>query len=720
MKNAILFLVLLGLLFAGVAEEGDYTINNLEKKDGIKIGDKYFVVEDISLVNAQYGLGCKRSTSFDYKVYKKTTNFGIPSVSTLDSGTLNEGETYSLPVPKPSSGVFGDGAGEVVITVEDISSNPSDSFALGCGSYTPNVDLSVNVPAVNTCTDPDGADQDFLNAGSFNVRRYQSTSNSRYTYTLQSLGGATIYGFITYDIQTTEIASTTYSDSCATGLKVSEATCADGFDPDYETYGCDFYVGPDYTCQAGACVAPAEAPPECENDADCENPNLVCFNNQCGPAIGEPCENDAECSQGLTCSDDNVCVECSISKECANFEICFSGNCVEGEPLDCNGDNNNCGGDMICNVDGSCVLSAAECTVNADCEDPTLRCQDNECVPIGAVECNNNNDCEDDELCRENECVQNPDEESFCSGTRLDLGDSFDVGPYTFELNRILPGDDCNEAKIRVYKDDDLVETITKCPRSSEYSVDASSSVRICRVDNSEDFGIFEFSVGDGLVHYCDDSDGGNFPSKKGTISWGTKNFEGGVMDRTTNTDVCNDENSVTEYYCDSLNYGKQEETTCPNNGVCKDGACAEGTQQVKVRLEKGWNSFSVPLQNFKQLSSSCGELKLWTHDPNVGKYVKPSSLAKANGYWHYSDKSCEITFQGETYGFSGVKLKKGWNQVGSSTEKQSLSDLLVTCDVVHGPWSYNPVEKTYELSDEMEPGKGYFVKVSNDCQMEG
>ncbi len=673
MKNAFLFLVLLGLLFAGVAEEGAYTVNNLEKKDGIKIGDKYFVVENIPLENAPYGLGCKRSTSFDFKVYRWISGEFLPSLSTLDSGTLNEGETYSLPVPKPNGGVFGDGAGEVVITVEDVSSNPSGSFALGCGSYTPNVDLSVNVPAVNTCTDPDGADQDFLNAGSFSVRRYQPTSNSRYTYTLQSFGG-TIYGFITYDIQTTEIVSTTYSDSCATGLKVSEATCAGGFDPDYETFGCDFYVGPEYTCQAGACVAPAEAPPECITDAQCPV-GQVCEANHCVVvAAAVECEADADCAEGQTCQENN---------------------CVA-------------------------AIAAVECEVDIDCADPTRRCQDNVCVPIGAVECNNNNDCEDDELCRENECVSNPDQESFCSGTRLDLGDSFDVGPYTFELNRILPGEDCNEAKIRVYKNDDLVETITECPRSSEYTVDASSSVRICRVDNADDFGVFEFSVGDGLVHYCDDSDGGNFPSKKGTISWGTKNFEGGVMDRTTNTDVCNDENSVTEYYCDSLNYGKQVKVDCPNNGVCKEGACTEGTQQVKVRLEKGWNSFSVPLQNFKQISSSCGELKLWTHDPNVGKYVKPSSLAKANGYWHYSDKSCEITFQGETYGFSGVKLKKGWNQVGSSTEKQSLSDLLVTCDVVHGPWSYNTVEKTYELSDEMEPGKGYFVKVSNDCQMEG
>jgi hypothetical protein len=127
---------------------------------------------------------------------------------------------------------------------------------------------------------------------------------------------------------------------------------------------------------------------------------------------------------------------------------------------------------------------------------------------------------------------------------------------------------------------------------------------------------------------------------------------------------------------------------------------------------------FSIPYANARY-TTSCDNFVLgdmWTYDAGRGMYVNPSSLTAGTGYWYYSDNACSITVTGDAYAFDG-KLHAGWNQIGSGSSEVAFDSIKGTCDIAKGPWEYNAADMQYERAKKMQPGKAYFVKVSDDCQ---
>ncbi len=149
--------------------------------------------------------------------------------------------------------------------------------------------------------------------------------------------------------------------------------------------------GPGELCSgSGRCV-------QCVADADCKTATAsVCTNNNC-----EPCTNNADCAHldGLAVCAQGTCVGCLTAADCNDgdacngIEVCSSGNCMPGTPLEC--------ADSPC-TRASC--SGGECLyvpiTGPSCDDDTNMCngggtcESGECTPTAALDCQSTDACQ--------------------------------------------------------------------------------------------------------------------------------------------------------------------------------------------------------------------------------------------------------------------------------------------------------------------------------------
>ncbi|MBW2989423.1 hypothetical protein KY358_03835 [Candidatus Woesearchaeota archaeon] len=98
------------------------------------------------------------------------------------------------------------------------------------------------------------------------------------------------------------------------------------------------------------------------------------------------------------------------------------------------------------------------------------------------------------------------------------------------------------------------------------------------------------------------------------------------------------------------------------------------------------------------------------------------STLYPGQGYYTTQDHDCSLKMEGyeftaEKLGYLGTgKIYNGWNMIGAPSEGLDDFDLVdENCTVISGPWRRNPVEKEYERTQELVPGKGYFINVTTE-----
>ena len=174
-------------------------------------------------------------------------------------------------------------------------------------------------------------------------------------------------------------------------------------------------------------------------------------------------------------------------------------------------------------------------------------------------------------------------------------------------------------------------------------------------------------------------------------------------------------------------------------------------TSTVDVKMQKGWNLFSVPSTYASMYKTSCSRERAYYYNPSSGQYVS-SNIRSINGpraHWFYSVEDCVVVFsQKVSYSKENYKeeLKAGWNMVGApvgdmtkaskcepvtmsdgtSTEKCSsyavyspvkISDYRGSCNIV-AAYSFDTPANSWAKAEVLEAKKGYFVKVSSDCKM--
>ncbi len=182
---------------------------------------------------------------------------------------------------------------------------------------------------------------------------------------------------------------------------------------------------------------------------------------------------------------------------------------------------------------------------------------------------------------------------------------------------------------------------------------------------------------------------------------------------------------------------------------------CFVHATAFRIDFEEGWNLFSMPLRNpyfmckvskvapcpylSPVVENTCGSIidvnaaayKVFAYDTESKKYVRPQAgegnmdwdLGLKKGYWFKAGKKCFVEFKGSDFDFSTTgdfKLGKGWNLIGALSQKTFFDDVSGECDVLKGPYYYNASRKGWVKSTTLEQGKGYFVKVDEDCNLGG
>lgn len=136
------------------------------------------------------------------------------------------------------------------------------------------------------------------------------------------------------------------------------------------------------------------------------------------------------------------------------------------------------------------------------------------------------------------------------------------------------------------------------------------------------------------------------------------------------------------------------------------------------VNFKSGWNLFSIQVQYAADSNSDCVPLSPIYAMYN-GIYYQTTYTSGGSGYWVQMSTDCTATVTGPDVAVNDFQyLYQGWNLIGAPSKQVTFSDVIGSCNVTKGPLWYDPTSNSYVPSSVLTPGKGYFLQVSNSCQL--
>jgi len=106
--------------------------------------------------------------------------------------------------------------------------------------------------------------------------------------------------------------------------------------------------------------------------------------------------------------------------------------------------------------------------------------------------------------------------------------------------------------------------------------------------------GTNQCSSNNDCIQSCTDSDGGNNPYVKGTVTLGSQTY----------TDSCSTTNTLKEYYC-ANNQIQNYMVICPTGYTCQDGACKSSTTSffIDIKVNNSDGPITVPFNSILNVS---------------------------------------------------------------------------------------------------------------------
>lgn len=150
------------------------------------------------------------------------------------------------------------------------------------------------------------------------------------------------------------------------------------------------------------------------------------------------------------------------------------------------------------------------------------------------------------------------------------------------------------------------------------------------------------------------------------------------------------------------------------------------GPENVEVTYEvtSGWNMLSLPLE---VTDNSPGNVfpghvgDVYTYDPATANYVAVDSIIPGEGYFVLFFADTTITHTAPPVLSITEVLSRGWNQVGGTYDDSTvmLSEVTFTPDefVTGNLFGWSGTD--YYTSTGFDPGAGYWVLVSDSCELE-
>jgi len=453
----------------------------------------------------------------------------------------------------------------------------------------------------------------------------------------------------------------------------------------------------------------------CDETLDCTYPNEP-SGTQCGQA--RDCE-DSACSGVFaelypadghdTCDGAGLCVDysCAMTDSyCSDSDPNDGINTLQcGAECDQDTDCDDSDPRTIDTCSGACICEyepAGECLTDADCDD-SLWCNGQEtcditgyCKPGTALDCSDSNECTDDI------CIEDGNSQGHCENPNLAQGTL------------------CGDAR-------DCQDSACSGVFAELYPADGH--------DTCDGTGTCDIYLCEMTDSYCSDNDPNDGIN---TLQCGAECDQD--SDCTCEADTCidSDGDGLLDDYVDYPDANCQNDCTCTgcdpttyeNDERCK--------KVMKIPVDGGVSIFSLPLMpvadvTFNDIQSGCaftgGITKgIAYYNPTAGSYTYIDAntvLYPGQGYFVTIENECEFTMTGDKFtidhvGYLGTNsIKPGWNLIGAPSEKiNDFDDVEGICDVVSGPWGFDAAQYQYERTQTLMPGKGYFIKTTNNCNL--
>lgn len=138
----------------------------------------------------------------------------------------------------------------------------------------------------------------------------------------------------------------------------------------------------------------------------------------------------------------------------------------------------------------------------------------------------------------------------------------------------------------------------------------------------------------------------------------------------------------------------------------------AIGESLYSFQLSARWNIISVPLkvksylkENLYPLSAS----RAYTYNT---QYFKQDTLQNGVGYWLKLNEKQHVILTGIPLTTDTIEVKEGWNMIGSiSIPVAVLNITSIQPEIITS--NFFMYKKTYQITDTLYPGYGYWVKVN-------
>lgn len=121
-----------------------------------------------------------------------------------------------------------------------------------------------------------------------------------------------------------------------------------------------------------------------------------------------------------------------------------------------------------------------------------------------------------------------------------------------------------------------------------------------------------------------------------------------------------------------------------------------------------------------EEINSQCKPEVVYYWDPDINQYVVETTKIKPGiGYWVAVTNECTISKTGAIYELEPVSVSAGKTYlIGASSETKNVNDLLGTCDINKlEVKTYNAETQEYYSVNALDPGKGYWINSSIDCE---
>ncbi len=130
------------------------------------------------------------------------------------------------------------------------------------------------------------------------------------------------------------------------------------------------------------------------------------------------------------------------------------------------------------------------------------------------------------------------------------------------------------------------------------------------------------------------------------------------------------------------------------------------------VELQSGWNLISLPLDCEDRRTTSIFPGSVAFTFENC--YIMSDSLKTGAGYWIKCDTASVVTITGDLILSDTIGVRTGWNMIGSLSDEMDISGITsVPAGILQS--DYYCYDTLYYHVNRLEPGKGYWVKVSEN-----